>query len=150
MKRFSKKERIFVFLSLFLIVLLLAWAFNKGILPFRKKTPLMVHVPLSDLTMPGITPQKLSGESLLPQGQIRDPFSRSIKAGGNGTKDSGLGNLKLNSILLKDDKPVCCLINDEIFIEGDMLAGKRIIRIEKDRVILKDDKGEYELKIWEE
>ena len=150
MKRFSKKERIFVFLSLFLIVLLLAWAFNKGILPFRKKTPLMVHVPLSDLTMPGITPQKLSGESLLPQGQIRDPFARSIKAGGNGTKDSGLGNLKLNSILLKDDKPVCCLINDEIFIEGDMLAGKRIIRIEKDRVILKDDKGEYELKIWEE
>ena len=149
-KRFSKKERVFVFLFLFLIVLFLAWAFNKGILPFGKKPLLTVHVPPSDLTMPAITPQKLSGESLLTQGQIRDPFARSIKAGGDGTKDSGLGNLKLSGIQLKADKPVYCLINDEIFIEGDRLAGRRIIRIEKDRVILKDDKGEYELKIWEE
>lgn len=149
-KKFSNKERALVFLFLFLIVLFLAWAFNKGMGPFGKKTLLTVHVPPSDLTMPGMAPQKLSGESLLPQGEIRDPFARSIKIGGNGTKDSGLGNLKLSGIQLKDDKPVYCLINDEIFIEGDRLAGKIIIRIEKDRVILKDDKREYELKIWEE
>ena len=149
-KRFSKKERVLVFLFLFLIVLFLAWAFNKGMGPFGKKALLTVHIPPSDLTMPGITPQKLSGESLVPQGQMRDPFARSIKTGENGTKNSGLGNLRLNGIQLKDDKPVYCLINDEIFIEGDRIAGKRIIRIEKDRVILKDDKREYELKIWEE
>lgn len=149
-KKFSNKERAFAFLFLFLIVLFLAWAFNKGMGPFGKKALLTVHVPPSDLTMTGITPQKLSGESLVPQGEMRDPFAHSIKPGGNGTKDSGLGNLKLSGIQLKDDKPVYCLINDEIFIEGDRLAGKIIIRIEKDRVILKDDKREYELKIWEE
>ena len=148
-KKFSKRERAIVFLLLFIIVLVVAWAFNKGIGPFGKKYSITVRIPPSDITSTEVTTQKMGGESLLPQGVIRDPFYRSINAGKK-DNDSGIGNLKLNSILLKDDKPVCCVINDEIFLEGDRLAGKRIIRIEKDKVILKDEKREYELKIWEE
>lgn len=149
-KKFSKRERVIVFLSLFILVLVVAWAFNKGILSFGKRYSLTVRIPSSDRTSTEAPTQKIGGESLLPQGVLRDPFSISIDRGGKKGNDSSIDSLKLNSILLKEDKPVCCVINDEIFLEGDRVAGKSIVKIEKDKVILKDEKREYELKIWEE
>ena len=72
----------------------------------------------------------------------RDPFSRQpIVFSG----DSAHG-LNLSGIAWDELKPTA-IINDEILAVGDQVAGKRIVEIKKDKVILTDGQQSFELKI---
>ncbi len=59
-----------------------------------------------------------------------------------------LAALSLRAITLGGDKPYA-LINDQILEEGDQIAGKRIVKIEKDRVVLEQGGRTFNLMLGE-
>lgn len=59
-----------------------------------------------------------------------------------------LAALSLRAITLGGEKPYA-LINDQILEEGDQIAGKRIVKIEKDRVVLEQGGRTFNLMLGE-
>ena len=55
------------------------------------------------------------------------------------------GNLVLSGIFYDGKRPLA-LINDQMVGEGEAIAGKRVIKITRDEVILKDQEKEYRLR----
>ncbi len=73
----------------------------------------------------------------------RDPFSmRTIAA----TKETSSHGIRLSGILWDEDSPRA-VINEEILKVGDKISGSTVTSIEKDRVVLSDAKGSFDLKI---
>lgn len=77
----------------------------------------------------------------------RDPFIPREKFKKRGA-NIGRG-LKLSGILWDETSPAV-IINDEIVGIGDEIDGKKIIRIDRDRVVLEVEGEEYILKLEEE
>lgn len=55
------------------------------------------------------------------------------------------GNLVLSGIFYDSKRPLA-LINDQMVAEGQTVAGKRVIKITQNEVILRDQEKEYRLK----
>jgi len=55
------------------------------------------------------------------------------------------GNLVLSGIFYDGKRPLA-LINDQMVGEGEAIVGKRVIKITRDEVILKDQEKEYRLR----
>ena len=55
------------------------------------------------------------------------------------------GNLVLSGIFYDGKRPLA-LINDQMVGEGEAIAGKRVIKITRDEVLLKDQEKEYRLR----
>jgi len=72
----------------------------------------------------------------------RDPFFRQPIV----SSDDSAQGLNLSGIAWDELKPTA-IINDEILAVGDQVAGKRIVEIEKDKVILTDGQQNFELRI---
>lgn len=58
-----------------------------------------------------------------------------------------VSGLNLDGIVW-DEKSPYAIINDKIVEVGDRIAGKKVIEIKVDSVILSDGTREYELKLW--
>ena len=83
-------------------------------------------------------------ELIKTYGWKRNPFTK----GGIFTS-SGNASLYLTGIMWDEKKPQA-IVGDEVVKEGDMIENYRIVKINKDNVIISGDKGEKTLKIWEE
>lgn len=76
----------------------------------------------------------------------KNPFSVS-KAAIVPPAGSGPG-IRLGGIIY-DANEVCALINDELVCKGDSVDGKKVVEIQRDRVILNDGSKDIELRLEE-
>lgn len=75
------------------------------------------------------------------EGWGRDPFSANEeKKSAEGGSEQG--QLALTGIMIRSDRRVA-LVNHQFVHEGDTLSGSKVLRIEKDRIVL-DRNGEEE------
>ena len=72
----------------------------------------------------------------------RDPFALPPSSGGTGAK--GDGEFLLSAIIFHPGGGAA-IINNKILRQGDMIEGRRIMTILKDRVVLRGAAGEKEL-----
>lgn len=84
-------------------------------------------------------------ESTKDQELIRDPFSEEISHKSKDTSH-GIGDFDLQGILWDDAKP-SVIINGEELSVGESISGAKVIRIEKDSVILNNGSKEFKLNL---
>lgn len=73
-----------------------------------------------------------------------NPFVR-----GRGSGASGIGPLDLSGIIWDEQNPNA-IISNTVVREGDMIGKYKIIKINRDSVVISGDKGQQTLRIWEE
>lgn len=74
----------------------------------------------------------------------KDPFSQMPTDGGEEKKEQG--NFKLEGILWDDVRPTA-IINGDVVAVGDSILGTKVIRIEKDSVILNNGVSDIKLSL---
>ena len=123
-----------------------------GVLGRRKASPSAakpnIASPLSSRLVSDNAPE--TAKKTLPAGEMgwgRDPFVPYEMAF---QEADSIQNLRLMGITASSDKKAySAIINDEVMTIGSRIGKFEIISIKKDRVIVKDDKGRYDLKLTE-
>jgi hypothetical protein len=107
--------------------------------PMKKVAPMKIDIP-QDNEKEKVQKKRMA----LPWS--RDPFVAQGKLKKKGP--SAPTTLHLSGIMWDEKKPAA-IINDNIVSAGDEVQGKKIIKIEKDKVILQEDGQEYILRLEE-
>ncbi|MEO0072372.1 MAG: hypothetical protein ABIK10_02870 [candidate division WOR-3 bacterium] len=96
------------------------------------KQPSLAHTDTAQVSVAPQVPSKIEVRPSKPETVFlwgRDPFVR------DWTVQEAVSDLRLKAITISPNKAYA-LINDQILEEGEMIAGKKLIKIEKDHVIL--------------
>lgn len=137
----DKKRIELIAVSILALVLILAWANSIKTLKRRKSaviSPQVKAAPAKE-SAPLAVEKKEDWDKLK---WVRDPFSGKVYSGGA----SGPIDLELQGISWDEKKPQA-LIGGEIVKEGDTLGNSKVIKINKDSVLLNDGTKDLELKL---
>jgi len=132
------KKQIEIILTSILAVVLITVIFT-GIKKIKNRAVLNASM---QQVLP-VLPQSIGAVPRQPISWKRCPFSGKIYADKSGNAD-----LKLVGVAW-DEKTPQALINDKIIKEGDSIGNYKIIKIEKDRVIITDGVKDTELLLWQ-
>ena len=137
--RSRKKTGIFLTLGL-LGLLFLFWVLKTPSQPRRRqiltKTPL---APFTQREQTGSVPKRDSGRLTSSYSSWgRNPFIIEDKG------ESFILNLKG---IIWDESTRLAVINEKVVREGDEVGGRKVIKIEKHRVILNDGQNDFELRL---
>ena len=131
------RKKLGIFLTLGLLgVLFLFWVFKTPFQPRKEQT----------LTRTTETEQIVSPSDKREVGRLKSSYSSwgrnpFIPAG----QRESFG-LSLKGIIWDEEEPFA-IINEKIVRKGDEIEGKKVIEIERDKVIMNDGKSNFELKL---
>ena len=151
------QKRIFL-LSGLLVIIASIVIVNLKIVSFKRHAKVVkVLVPPPSARAPAVTSSKketsAADKAATPEETvrklIRDPFSPRWVDYGESDQMKGpiFAGLALTGILW-DDRHPSAIINGEVVMAGESIDDKKILKIEKGRVYIKEGENEYILNLW--
>ena len=145
-KRFSKNEKITLIVIIIILILFGNHVFNKWINSLKRNNNIIVSItpPIQPKLPDPIVIKKTDSEQKIePQikaEKIRDPFlsSKNPKKTKITIGKKTRVKLKLSGILW-DNKIPSAIINSKVVEIGDLIAGKTVVDIERDKVIIMEN-----------
>ncbi|MBI4845772.1 MAG: hypothetical protein HY810_04775 [Candidatus Omnitrophica bacterium] len=148
-KRFSGKETKILAIIAVILIFALYCFFLEFISQFKTETKVVENLMLPDVNVSKLSvPQvkindktNVSEEVIIKETDIRDPFlpSKNVDQINTNIVEKELPiDLKVSGILWDNDVPTA-IINSKVVKIGDLIYGKTVVDMEKDKVILMDE-----------
>lgn len=148
-KRFSKKERKIILVGVIILIITSQFIINYWINKLKKETVVIAPIiPKGDVDLPAVddaTGEKIGNSQQKRKPDLRDPFLSSRNPDFfKKIKIRPIANLKVSGILW-DAKVPTAIINSQVVKIGDIIHGKTVVDMEKDKVVLMENGEIYVL-----